>query len=194
MELSNTELNIINDKEFLLKKIVVIKKIQKLFEILQRDLKGIVDSSEFIFHENVDIKYGKIFKGEDYKNLPYIVLDYPKLYSKENIFTYRTMFWWGNFYSSTFHLQGEIFNELKSKTIKNLQTSSFSDLYICVNKTPWEYHYNDSNYILLTSENISKIDQLPFLKLSKKFDLNDYQILNKKAKLFLDFVLNTLLK
>lgn len=194
MELSNTELNIINDKEFLLKKIVVIKKIQKLFEILQRDLKGIVDSSEFIFHENVDVKYGKIFKGEDYKNLPYVVLDYPKLYSKENIFTFRTMFWWGNFYSSTFHLQGEIFNELKSKTIKNLQTSSFSDLYICVNKTPWEYHYNDSNYILLTSENISKIDQLPFLKLSKKFDLDNYQILNEKAKLFLDFVLNTLLK
>ncbi|MCB9205746.1 MAG: hypothetical protein H6610_07970 [Ignavibacteriales bacterium] len=194
MELSNTELNIINDKEFLLKKIVVIKKIQKLFEILQRDLKGIVDSSEFIFHENVDVKYGKIFKGEDYKNLPYVVLDYPKLYSKENIFTFRTMFWWGNFYSSTFHLQGEIFNELKSKTIKNLQTSSFSNLYICVNKTPWEYHYNDSNYILLTSENISKIDQLPFLKLSKKFDLDNYQILNEKAKLFLDFVLNTLLK
>ena len=50
----------------------------------------------------------KIAKGENYLQLPYVLLDYPRCFDKENIFAIRTMFWWGNFFSITLHLSGSI--------------------------------------------------------------------------------------
>jgi hypothetical protein len=50
---------------------------------------------------------GKISRGENYQLLPYIILDYPSYFSRNNIFAVRTMFWWGNFFSITLHLSGD---------------------------------------------------------------------------------------
>src|SRR4030095_12152471 len=48
----------------------------------------------------------RIFRGDNYQFLPYAVMDYPALYARENSFAYRTMFWWGNFFSFTLYLHG----------------------------------------------------------------------------------------
>ena len=33
----------------------------------------------------------------------------PAVFSKENIFAIRTMFWWGNFFSISLHVSGKYF-------------------------------------------------------------------------------------
>ena len=40
----------------------------------------------------------KISRGEQYLGLPYVMLDYPRIFSKENVFAIRTFFWWGNYF------------------------------------------------------------------------------------------------
>lgn len=177
MELSNKEKIIIYDKEFLITKISIIEKIQKQFERIRRSIRSSIIDSNYIFPHEVDINTGKIFKGENYKLLPYVTLDYPKLFNKDDVFTFRTMFWWGNFFSSTLHISGEYYNRYIDSISKNIRNHLDLNIYVCVNDTPWEYHYDDDNYILLTPDNLSLINKSRFIKLSKKFEIEDYKIL-----------------
>ncbi len=41
----------------------------------------------------------KITRGENYKLMPYMVLDYPQIQDKEFKLVLRTLFWWGHFIS-----------------------------------------------------------------------------------------------
>lgn len=174
MYLSNNEKEILANRDFLVTKINIIEKVQNLFENVRRNLRQKVLVSKFNFDDNIDIEYGKIFKGEDYKSLPYVVLDYPKLFSKKNVFAFRTMLWWGNFFSATLHLEGESFEKYKMTILKNSNLLFDGETYFCINSTPWEYHYSDDNYILLNEHNKNKLAGLNFLKLSKKFSLEKY--------------------
>jgi hypothetical protein len=49
----------------------------------------------------------KISKGDQYKGLPWVMLDYPRVFGKEDVFAIRTMFWWGHCFSVTLHLKGK---------------------------------------------------------------------------------------
>ncbi len=192
MQLSEKENQIIFDTEFLINKISVIAKIQTLFEEVRKSLVDAIISSDFVFPESVDIELGKIFKGENYQSLPYINLDFPKYFSNEDIFTFRTMFWWGNYFSSTLHLQGKILELYRQNIINNLDKLINEEIYICVNRSPWAYHYNSDNYILLSEFNLKKLYDLDFLKLSEKFNLADYNNLPKLSSDFLQRVLSIL--
>ena len=48
----------------------------------------------------------KISKGEKYKGLPWVMLDYPRIFGKEDIMAIGTRFWWGHYFSVTLHLKG----------------------------------------------------------------------------------------
>lgn len=193
MQFSEKEKQIISDTDFLKTKISVVEKIHSLFDEIQIQLKNTIVNSDFSFSSNVDTKYGKIFKGENYRSLPYVVLDYPKLFSKEDIFTFRIMFWWGNFFSSTLFLNGMSLDKYKENIKLNIRNILSKDIYIGVGNTPWEYHYQDNNYELLNNNNIKLLDNIIFLKLSKKYELENYVQLPNLASEFLDTLL-TLLK
>jgi len=192
MQFTEKEIQIIADTEFLTRKLVVIGKIQKLFEDTRFSLRNTIEKSEFQFPTKIDKKLGKIFRGENYKSLPYVVLDYPKLYSKTNSFTFRTMFWWGNFFSATLHLEGESVDKFKFKIIQNADQLLNDQIYICINDSPWQYHYEKDNYLLLTKSNLSIIKELKFIKLSKKFNLEQYSYIPALSSNFLNIVLKSL--
>ena len=50
----------------------------------------------------------KITRGENYQLLPYVILDYPRCFQKEQVFAIRTMFWWGKGISITLHVSGNV--------------------------------------------------------------------------------------
>lgn len=192
MKLTSKEHEIIFDKEFLITKVEAINKIQLLFEDVRISLQKVIEQSSFKFPDYVDMQYGKIFKGENYLSLPYVNLDFPKYFSNDNIFSFRTMFWWGNYFSSTIHLQGKSLDLYKPIIRKNLFNNLNDKVYICVNDSPWEYHLNSDNYILLSDFNIDSFSNLKFLKISKIFQLNDYEILPQLVSVFLNQILTTL--
>ena len=51
-------------------------------------------------------KEPKISKGENYKGLPWVMLDYPRVFGKEDVYAIRTFFLWGHAFSVTLHLKG----------------------------------------------------------------------------------------
>ena len=120
----------------------------------------------------------KISKGEKYQGLPYLILDQPRYFIKNDVFAIRTMFWWGNFFSSTLHLAG-MYKERYEQKIMDAIPSLSTDLFICINEDPWEHHFEDDNYVPVNSISPMNIKTIikttSFIKLSRKVSLQDWE-------------------
>jgi len=192
MQLTEKELLILQDTDFLLTKTTVLEKINELLGQTREELKESVENSNFSFPNGVDLLNGKISKGENYKNLPYMVLDYPALFKTKTVFAYRTMFWWGKFFSATFHLEGIALNYYRKSITFNLDKLLKKDVYIGVGDTPWQYHYEEDNYSLLNEEHSDFITNCNFLKLSKKIELKKWNDVPKFSTNFFELALSVL--
>jgi len=103
--------------------------------------------------------------------------DYPAFFTRDDIFAFRTMFYWGHFISFTVHLQGVYATKYSSQLIEKLRgISEEKDIYFCVNDTPWEYLYKENNYRLLSSLKLNQINEQinknSFVKLSCKLPIS----------------------
>ena len=73
--LSEKELSVITDTDFLLEKATIIAKIKKQFGQIRDELKSLVESFGLSFPEGLDTKMGKISKGENYNKTPFVGLE-----------------------------------------------------------------------------------------------------------------------
>lgn len=92
---------------------------------------------------------GKISRGENYKGLPWLVLDYPRLFGNPDIFAIRSFFWWGNFYSSTLHLAGSHAAQNKDALLGARQVLADGAYYLHIGTDTWAHHFEQDNYIAI---------------------------------------------
>lgn len=193
MQLTEREFNVLSDTDFLLTKVQVISKMEQLLSDTRSELRKVVGNEQFLFPNDADKVAGKISKGENYQGLPYLVLDYPAYFTKADIFVFRTMFWWGNFFSCTLHLQGDSLNQYRGKLIAHLGTLKEQDeIYISVGENPWQYHYNTDNYKLISTIDETHIINARFIKISIKIPLSDWSEVPEQTTSFLKMVLKVL--
>ncbi|MEQ8473850.1 MAG: hypothetical protein RIC35_21820 [Marinoscillum sp.] len=168
MKPTDEELAILTDVRFLRLKNELSEKIIRYLAQIERSLHKEVQQAHFHFPEGTFLKAGKISKGEQYKELPYFILDYPRLFTQKEVFAFRTMLWWGHHFSATLHLHGEILTSHKEQIVKKLAEDK--GLYFCINESPWEYHYDPDNYLLINDleerDLIRQIEQNGFIKIS----------------------------
>jgi len=162
------------DSSLLLTKAAIMKKVDQLLKQTLELLTAEVKNGPDMFWSDIVNQPGKISRGENYQLLPYQVLDYPAHFDQTNIFTLRTMFYWGNFFSATLHLQGNCLDQFRDKLQANFGCLLNQDIYIAVGASPWHYHYSKDNYLQLQPEHMDLIDNGKFVKLSKKIPLSDY--------------------
>ena len=176
--LAAEELSILQNQDFLLAKQQVQEKLWRLLEEAQAALKAEVAAASHLFPEGTELQSGKISKGEQYRGLPYMVLDFPKKFAQADIFTFRTMVWWGNECSCTLHLQGHSAQKWAPQLLENLWHHPQKDMvWLGVGDTPWEYHFGKENYQPLRYFNKSALQKHlfghPFIKLSQKLSLQE---------------------
>ena len=192
IEFTDREFQIIHDQEFLLAKSKALSKVDDLLSKVRSELKLAMKDYSLMHPELPIFKSSKISRGENYLGLPYLVLDYPAVFSAEDTFAFRTMFWWGNFFSSTLHIQGKSLDIYRERIIEKIDLLAQLEIFICINKSPWEYHFGKDNYELLTTKHIQFIGKCNFLKLSKRIELDDWKALPKLSTHFLSQLLKKL--
>jgi len=193
MEFTDREFQIIHDTEFLHTKATVVSKIYDLLSEVKVGLKEEIRNSGIDQDLEKTFSMGKISKGENYRGFPYQVLDYPATFVKHDIFAFRTMFWWGNSFSCTLHLQGKHLETYREILIGKLAQIVPEGIYIGINQSPWEYHFESDNYKLLDLDDREFINKCNFLKLSKRIDFEDWSQLPRKAAEYLCLLLDLLL-
>lgn len=168
------DLDRLKDQDFLLAKKRISEDVISLLKDTEENLKKQIQSADFDWPERSFLKAGKISRGENYRDLPFFILDYPRKFSKEASFAYRSMIWWGNDISFTLHLSGKDLNRYRHAFLDNI--SALQDYYLCVNSTPWEYHFGPENYQSLKELNHLTIEKhlaKDFLKISIRYELSD---------------------
>src|SRR5437773_12122514 len=146
IQLSTLERELVNNSEWILTKNEIIKKVQQLLGAVLENIFDYTNTNSKGFPGEVFAISPKISKGENYLGLPWLMLDYPRYFDKENVFAIRTMFWWGKFFSTTLHISGKYKEPYLKSVINNYEELKRNEFYICINEEQWQHHLENENY------------------------------------------------
>ncbi len=104
IKLTNHQLKLAADTDYPITKNQVIANISLLFDELGKQLQQADFEGSFKFLNNASYK---VTRGENYQGLPFVVLDYPKISGADFPLVFRTLFWWGKYFSFNIIVQDE---------------------------------------------------------------------------------------
>jgi hypothetical protein len=167
--LSPSEAALIGNAEIILTKNSIIQKTVALLAQLQEQL----TAYPVAFHSSP-----KISRGENYRGLPYVVLDYPRIASGEDLFFIRSMFWWGHCFSSTLQLAGLYKEMALPQLAAAYPVLAEKQYFIGVHTDPWQHHFESSNYqainALTPSAYKTLLEQPPHTKIAARWSLSEW--------------------
>lgn len=146
IRLSPKELELFTKDDWILTKNTILKKIEHFLGDVHVQQKKIIDEVQQQLPEEWVRSSAKISKGEYYKELPYRILDFPKVFTPKAILAIRTMFWWGHYFSVTLHLSGAYKNQFTPSIQKAYPLLARHHFFLCVNDDQWEHHFAEGNY------------------------------------------------
>ncbi len=196
IRLSQTEMEIATSTELILTKNAILQKVNQLLAALQQEQQLSLTKFAAALPPELVSSSPKISRGENYQGLPYLMLDHPRVFDQENIAAIRTMFWWGNFFSTTLHVSGKYKNAAEEKIIAAFPLLKKQGFFICVNEEQWEHHFEKYNYIPLGELRIGELQQLltkkSFIKLANKISLQQWDEAPAMLLAFFDQLLTLL--
>lgn len=187
VSLSAFEQQLVNDPAWILTKNRIIEKVYLLFGFLSEQYR----QTEFIqtLPAAVTVMGPKISKGENYEGLPYVMLDYPRCFGKEDVFAIRTFFWWGHFLSITLQLKGSYLQQHLPAIRSNKDLLIEHDIWMNVGKEEWHHHFR-STHMQPLNGHTEKIEDKEVLKLAFQCSLTKWDdaatILTEKFQLLLE--------
>lgn len=178
--LSDDELQLVCNADWILTKRRIVDKVDGLLSWLAGQQRLIIENEKDWLPAEVVESEPKISRGENYLQLPYMLLDHPRCFDAANIFAVRTMFWWGNFFSVTLQLSGRYKDMFQEKIIADINSGK-QDIFICINENQWQHHFEADNYIDVKKMNSNDLKDLiekkQFIKLAMKFPLQPWAAL-----------------
>lgn len=177
IHLSPAEMELMNNAELILTKNAILHKVKGLLEWLQYCLQLEVETKASLRKKDFFQAPPKVSRGENYGGLPYIVLDYPRQFESLDMMAVRSLFWWGNFFSSTLHLAGSYKTKYAPKIEKAYTVLADNGYYIGINEDPWAHHFEEDNYQMIHSMDADEFaaccHQFDHLKIAAKWPLWD---------------------
>ncbi len=184
-KLTNKEFELILDTEYPLLKKNAIDKIQAHLHELGAQL-----IANTLITRPLPAKSFKISKGENYLNLPYLVLDLPKIGGNHFPILCRTLFWWGKYFSFNVFIRKEIYDMASFE--KKLKICDSDGIHLLLSDKIWQQDLDteDYNQVSKWPENI--ITEGPYLKLSIKHPIEEIDTLFEKATYYYGLILSCL--
>lgn len=193
LTLSAEELELVGNSNWILAKHRIIETVVRLFGSVHEKQRSITEdlwNGKNNSDDPMDIP-AKISRGERYRDLPYVVLDYPRCFRNDDIFAIRTLFWWGHFFSVQLLLQGKFrttYEENLGAAYEKLRAAGFS---ICIADNPWQHHFDRDNFIPVETLSDDDYRQIirkkSFIKVGNRIPLQEWD--DAEEKLVAGYVL-----
>lgn len=177
VKLSANEMALVTDAGFILTKQAIIEKVFTLFGRLSDDFRAIVAASPGVFPAAITAIAPKIYKGEQYRQLPYVMLDYPRYFTGGHVCAIRCFFWWGHSFSIHLHLSGKWKQNREPAIAAMLQSGALNNWYYCLSADEWQHHFDESNYRLAGTAMAACMQHVyaqHFIKLAQKIPLQEW--------------------
>lgn len=192
VQFSEEEFAIVQNAALLLTKNRVIEKVRQTFLGLSQELKQLyLDNLDGYPPALVGCQPG-ITKGEKLKGLPWVVLDYPRHFDRENILALRTIFWWGHDVIITLHLKGSYLPRGIAAINQYRALLEANHFVLCTSGDEWEHALDTVHVIPL--KGTASLEAASFVKLSVTIPLDTWNetLQDKLAEIHLIFA--TLIK
>lgn len=144
IQLSYLEKELVQNSDWILTKRSIITKVAALFGDLSETYTEIINGS--LLPAEIKSIAPKISRGENYHGLPYVVLDYPRVFDKQNIFAIRTLFWWGNFFSISFQMKGKYRKQFINAILSHYQQVASAGYSVCISNDEWDFRFTETNF------------------------------------------------
>jgi hypothetical protein len=169
VQFSAEEMRLACDPAWILTKNSIIRKVVALFGELSGEWR------RMLANERMGLPLGasdpKISRGEQYKGLPWVMLDYPRVFGKEDVLAVRTMFWWGHYFSVTLHLKGCYLRTYLPVIMSNRGLLEAAGFWPGTSEDEWEHDHQPGAW---------EIHNRHFLKVSARCELNQSEMLAEK--------------
>lgn len=163
------ERQLISDREFFERKLAITEKIRDIYSDLRGRLKEVLRPEAYLAPPGVDYTQGKLSGGEHHFDLPYIFLDFPRLFSRSAIFAYRSIFWWGHHFLFSLILSGDLLPDYRERFLLGMERLLGRGDFLAISLDPWEWRGGEENVQAIIGANRAKVvealRQHPFLKL-----------------------------
>jgi hypothetical protein len=192
IQLSPEEMKLVMEPGWILTKNSIMGKVVALMAGLSEEFRAVWESGHGVSGDNGGSGGSggkgvhptpppKIAKGENYQGLPYVMLDYPRIFGSEDVLAIRTMFWWGHEFSVTLHLKG-CYKDLFLPVIRahwgELAAAGFQ---VGVSEDEWRHEHVPENYRPMEAppgadDELERVlTAQPFFKLSARCGLDRWE-------------------
>lgn len=161
----------VQDTHFLLTKNSIIEKVKELFGSLAASLREETGRLGGRLPGAVHLFAPKISKGEYYQGLPYVMLDYPRVFGRQDVLAMRTMFWWGHFFSVTLLLKGSYQRQLAEALLAAGGLLGRKGFCVSVSGDEWRHDFDESNYAPLNDDNLREAVKGEYCKVAVQISL-----------------------
>ena len=172
---SPLEVKLLNTVDIFLHKPAIMKKAEANLTALKQEIIKTLSQAPHPCPPESDIVKGQIVRGENHKGFPFISLDMPQMFSKSQMFTYRTLFWWGHDLIFSLILKQENQAPLIEKLIQLKEHPEWKDIQLATAPTPWEWENDMKNFIHLFGASEIKIrdtiNSVKYIKLCRFYSL-----------------------
>ena len=172
IRLSAEELELMKNSQWILTKNGAIEKMVLALANLSEWMKGKLEVVPPAIFQNAP----KISRGEKYQGLPYLVLDFPRNFSRNNILAIRTFFWWGRHCSIALHCRGEHLSLVKQR----LAGFPGAGYHISFEGDEWVHDLTASPHQPLGSQTVP--DNAGFLRIGRTCEINDWETMEKELQ------------
>lgn len=175
LTLSTEERLLMMDTRFILTKNAVLKKVELLFGAVSETIRQKVVALE-LKDSPLFVLSPKIAKGEQYQGLPWVMLDYPRIFTKTDTCAIRCFFWWGNYCTITLQLAGSYLHDYSPLVeIFVKQHAGEGNWYLSEGEDQWQHQLEPTAYVAADSINETYwLQDKSFLKLVKKIPLEQW--------------------
>ncbi|HVS97954.1 MAG TPA: hypothetical protein VHE54_15775 [Puia sp.] len=171
LRFSPEEIRLVTDASWILTKNSVMEKVVRMMAVLSEVYRGKWEESQI---HAMDPGSPKISRGENYQGLPWIMLDYPRIFGRDEVLAIRTMFWWGHSFIVTLHLKGR-YRELCLPALeKNAGRLEEAGFHIGITEDEWRHEHALETYRPLAGAG-DLATGLPFLKLSAALPVDRWE-------------------
>lgn len=180
--LSEEERRIAKDASVILTKNRIIQYVYNLFGQISSE-----DRSKWdLLTSSAGIIGPKISRGENLSGLPWVMLDYPRIFTNNDVLAIRILFWWGNFFSITLHTKGLYQDRISNSILNNLHLLAEEGWSVGIGDDPWIHDHNIETYQPIATTDKKVIDSMirskEHFRISKKYDLEQWDSLENSLK------------
>ncbi|HEV2483275.1 MAG TPA: hypothetical protein VGS79_26600 [Puia sp.] len=178
LQLSPEELRLVSDPGWILTKNSIVAKAVGMMGELAGEYREVWGAAGGIRREPRGVAAGidpgdpKVSRGENYRGLPWVMLDYPRVFGRADVLAIRTMFWWGHGFNITLHLKGAYQGLFLPVIRERWVALSAAGFHVGVHPDEWRHEHTQEVFRPFTDADGAELGGGAFLKLSAAVGLD----------------------